>query len=356
MSQKSMTILATVNGQAKPILYIPSPLHPDAYTRAEELGFDTLLPTDPRSKKWYLHADAVCLRQGTLSGGKEALLQAKRLRIVARNGTGYETVDTETCQQMGQQSCLYDAKHLFLHLAESGIAVTSLPGFNAEAVAEHTLALTLAVSRRLCETSYKIRTGGSLRSIDYMAHSLNRKTVGLIGQGAIARETALKFIGAFNCKILVYSPSSPADRWTGSAAIPHRRCDSLEEMLPSCDVVSLHCPLLPETHKMVDERFLARMKPSAVLINCGRGALVDDAALYSALKAHAIFGAGLDVTAHEPANLHVYPDLLLLDNIVVTPHIGATTIEVTRDSTIRAVENCYEYLTGQLDKIENRVV
>lgn len=122
-----------------------------------------------------------------------------------------------------------------------------------------------------------MREGKVLRSVDFMGLSLKGKILGLVGMGNIARETAKKFIGAFGCQVLVYSPTSPSERWTSAdnanGAINHKRVNSLDELLQHSDVVSLHAPLLPETRNMISTPQLQTMKKSAILCNLARGPL-----------------------------------------------------------------------------------
>lgn len=164
------------------------------------------------------------------------------------------------------------ATHQTLH-----VSYMLLLGFNAEAVAEHCLAIILSLNRRLSETMRHMRAGKVLRSVDYMGLSLSHKTVGLVGMGNIARELARKLTGAFNCHIVVYSPTSPGDRWSDKdqvhGRVPHTRLRTLEELLKVSDVVSLHAPLTPETRHLISTRELAIMKDSAILINLARGPL-----------------------------------------------------------------------------------
>ena len=161
-----------------------------------------------------------------------------------------------------------------------------------QCAAELVLGLTLSISRRITEQASLIKSGKVIISTDYVAVGLNKKTIGLVGMGDTAREVALKFRGAFGCRILVYSPTSPvtrceplrydtsihkADHGAGmeqdSVTIPHERVASLHEMLPQCDVVSLHAPVVPETVNMMSAKEFALMKPTAVFINTGRGQL-----------------------------------------------------------------------------------
>lgn len=179
-------------------------------------------------------------------------------------------------------------------------------GQNAIAVAEIALGLAISVSRRITEFDRRLRRGESLPSIDWMAQGLQGKTIGVVGMGHTSRETCRKFYvssivnfqrrtektdertevlnrliskGAFDAKIIVYSPTSSPLNWTdedpsGLRSIPHTRVDSLEEMLAVADVVSLHCPLLPETHNMISTKEFKLMKKEAILINTSRGDVV----------------------------------------------------------------------------------
>lgn len=159
-----------------------------------------------------------------------------------------------------------------------------------------TLQLAIAVSRRTVELDRRLRAGETVPSAYNLGLSLLRKTVGLVGMGDIAREVAKKFHYGSSCKILVYSPTSPSTRWTDADAngvvIPHERVSSFDELLERSDVVSLHCPVVPETRNMMGKKEFERMKQTGIFLNLGRGELVDEQALYEALKAKRIFGAG----------------------------------------------------------------
>jgi phosphoglycerate dehydrogenase-like enzyme len=167
-----------------------------------------------------------------------------------------------------------------------------------------TLSLALSVARRTVEFDRRLRAGETIPSAYNLGLSLFNKTIGLVGMGDIAREVALKFSLAFSCKIIIYSPTSPAARWTTSSTvpsepvIPHTRVATLDELLEQSDVVSLHCPELPETRNMMGQAQFAKMKQSAIFLNLGRGGLVDEDALYEACKNRRIFGAGMLYVLH----------------------------------------------------------
>lgn len=257
---------------------------------------------------------------------------ARRLKIIARNGTGYDAIDTAACR-------------------DTGVVVTNMPGGNAGSVAELTLALALAVLRRITEIWPRIRAGECIPSIRALSPGLSGKTVGLVGMGNIAYLAARLFL-AFGCRILVYSPSSPAERWTEQdptfEPIPFSRTSTLDELLAQSDVVSLHCPLTPSTKNMIGAPQLARMKDGAVLINTSRGGMVDEDALANALEAEGgVWGAGLDVMATEPAYGENLGRLRNAPNVVILPHLGGSTDETTQRGCDAAISIAVDYLSGK---------
>ncbi|KAK4703394.1 hypothetical protein P7C70_g2817, partial [Phenoliferia sp. Uapishka_3] len=287
----------------RPVAWMPSRLHPDSIKLAHS-HFDVITPADPRAPIWPDLADVVILRTGRVT--VEELRRCKRLKVITRNGVGVDSIPLDVCRELG-------------------IRVTNQPGSNAKSVAELVLGMALAVSRRIVELDRRMRRGEHLPNIDWMAASLDGRTIGLVGMGAIAREVAKKFVGALEAPVLVYSPTSSPNKWTSSCEsglppIPHIRVDSLEAILQQADVVSLHCPLLESNKNMISTGAFATMKPTAILLNSARGGLVDEVALVKALRDNVIAGAGLDVLCHEPASREIYSDLYDLENVVVLPH------------------------------------
>jgi D-3-phosphoglycerate dehydrogenase len=192
-------------------------------------------------------------------------------------------------------------------------------------VAELALTLMLVCLRRVKELDARIRAGEIVPSIRALGTGLHRRTVGLIGMGATAYELA-KLLVPFECRILVWSPTSPPERWSGvdprfPAPIDHHRTVELREMLEQVDVVSLHCPITPVTRGLIGEAELRAMKPTAILINTARGGIVDENALALALKENRLGGAGLDVFAVEPAHGVTMGELGKMDNVVCLPHM-----------------------------------
>lgn len=220
--------------------------------------------------------------------------------------------------------------------AVHGVTVTNTPGVNAHAVAEHALALMLAVARRIPLLDREMRGGVWPREL---LTQLLGKTLGIFGLGAIGSRVA-SLGRAIGVEVLGWSSRGDADRIRALGA----RAVSKEELLRIADVVSLHLRLTSETTDFLGRAELARMKPTAILVNTGRGALVDRDALVEALRERRILGAGLDVFAEEP----IQPDdpLLALPNVVLSPHIAGQTPEVIREGLLRAVENVENYLKG----------
>ncbi len=221
------------------------------------------------------------------------------LRVVANVAVGFDNVDLEAA-------------------ATRGVAVANTPGVLVDATADLTLGLLLAAARRVAEGDRLVRRGEGWRwSMEFMLGSdLRGATLGIVGLGQIGRAVARR-ARAFGMEV-VYSGRRPAPAAV-EAELGARRLE-LDQLLSSADVVSLHAPLTPETRGLIGAAELARMKPTAILVNTARGAQVDEAALAAALRDGVIGAAGLDVYAEEP---RVDPDLLELDNVVLTPHIGS---------------------------------
>ena len=234
--------------------------------------------------------------------------------------------------------------------AARGIVVANTPDVVTEETADMTFALLLGLCRRLVHGDTLIRTGSwEGLSIDD-PNSGSRvwgKTLGIIGLGRIGAAVARR-ARAFRMPVVYHSrtPKPEAERECGA-----RYCATLDELLEISDVVSLHCPLTEQTRNLMDANALSKMKPSAVLINTARGAIVDEAALSDALIQGKIAGAGLDVFVSEPV---VGEHLTSLDNVLLSPHVGTATTETRDEMGLRVIENIKTFLsTGQpRDKVE----
>jgi glyoxylate reductase len=227
-----------------------------------------------------------------------------------------------------------------------GIMVTHTPDVLTEATANLTWALILAVTRRIVEGDRLIRRGEWTGfGFDFLlGHDLAGKRLGIIGMGRIGQAVARRAI-AFGMDV-VYLPSPRKNRRRSVSRFAGLRARplSLDDLLATSDIVSIHAPLTADTRHLIDHKALARMKSSAYLINVARGPLVDEAALARALRTGVIAGAGLDVFEREP---QVHEELLGLENAVLVPHIGSATVETRTAMAQLAVDNCLAILHGK---------
>jgi D-3-phosphoglycerate dehydrogenase len=291
--------------------------------RAEVVRWD-----DPKVGNWHEDADGLMIRLSRITAAD--LARAKRLKAVVKQGVGVDNIDLAAAR-------------------DQGVVVCNTPGVNADAVAELTLGLALAVARRVAECDRRVRIDGTIDRAKFLGLELGGKTVGVIGMGNIGTRTARLFRNAFGARILAYDPYVPAGHWPD---IPHERLASLDEMWPQVDVVTPHVPLTAETRHIIGRAGFARMKPTAIVVNAARGGVVDEQALYDALKAGKIFGAGLDVfEAEPPTNLD---PLIDLPNVVATPHAGGGTLETQAKSSIAVGETLLAVLDGSIPA-KNRV-
>jgi glyoxylate reductase len=249
----------------------------------------------------------------------QRVIEAGRgLKIIANVAVGYNNIDVG-------------------HARSRGIVVTNTPDVLTEAVAEFTWALILAITRRLSEGERQVRAGRWKGwAFDYLLGTgLRGKQIGIVGFGRIGQAVAAK-APSFGMHVAC------ASRRPVSAEGVEPM--SLDRLLHTSDVVSLHVPLTAETRHLIDQRALARMKRSAYLINTARGPIVDEAALAWALQQRLIAGAALDVYESEPA---IHPDLLPLDNVILAPHLGSATSETRTAMADLAIQNVVAVLSGR---------
>ena len=242
---------------------------------------------------------------------------AQTLKVVSNIAVGYDNIDVPAAKARG-------------------IVVTNTPDVLNEAVAELTWGLIFAITRRLVEGDRLVRRGAWKGwALDFMLGSeLNGKQLGIIGRGRIGQAVAAK-APAFGMHVKF------AARATGPRAADEL---SLDELLVSSDVISIHAPMKPANRHLIDRKAFARMKRTAFLINTARGPLVDEAGLAWALKEHLIAGAALDVYEREP---EVTEALLALENVVLVPHLGSATRETRTAMIDLAVRNAVAVLEGQ---------
>src|SRR5207247_3659647 len=244
---------------------------------------------------------------------------APKLKIIANVAVGYNNIDVA-------------------HARSRGIVVTNTPDVLTESVADFTWAMILAITRRLSEGERVLRRGAWKGwALDFrLGTELRGKQLGLVGFGRIGRAVAAR-APAFGMRVV----------WSGRAdsrPVDGTEMLSLDRLLNTSDVISLHVPLTDETHHLIDKRALTRMKRSAHLVNTSRGPVVDEAALAWALQQHLLAGAALDVYENEPA---VHPDLLQLENALLVPHLGSATTETRTSMADLAVENVTAVIAGR---------
>jgi glyoxylate reductase len=253
----------------------------------------------------------------------DAIRGAKKLRMIATMGTGYDNIDIAAAK-------------------ERGIQVTFAPGILDETTADGVFALLLAAARRLGEAERFLRAGKYRGWTPFMftGQDVHHATLGIVGMGRIGRAVSRRATG-FGMTILYHDArrNQLAERELGATYVP-----SLDDLLARSDFVSLHVPLLPETRHLMNADRLRKMKRTAILINTSRGPVVDEKALAEALKEGVIAGAGLDVYEREPA---VEPALMSIENVVLLPHIASASERTRTRMAVRAAENVLAFLDGR---------
>ena len=279
-------------------------------------------------ERWELEAsrvDAVISRKGKITREQMQKI-AGRLKIIARTGVGVDPsrVDLDSAK-------------------EFKVWVTNQPGSNSLSVAELVFGQMIALVRHTFEANQAVKGNRWGEYLKFIGIELAEKTLGIIGMGNIGTRVALR-ARAFEMDIFVSDPYIPESHVTALGG----KWVGLDELLRESDVVTIHCPLTLETRGMIDERRLALMKTSAYLINAARGGIVNEDALCRALKQRKIAGAALDVVEDEPPGKN-HP-LFQLDNVVLTPHIGALTFEASKRGEWGAAEEVIRVLEGKKPK------
>lgn len=249
-----------------------------------------------------------------------------KLKIICKHGVGLDNIHVGKAKELG-------------------IAVCNAPGTNSNAVADLALGLMLSVCRKISHSAALVREGVWK---SHIGEDVCGKTLGLLGFGAIAKGVARRARG-FGMKILAYDPfvTELPEEFVGWVEL----CD-MDKVITSCDILSVHIPLTPETRNTISSKELAKMKQGAYVINTARGGIVDEMALYEALKSGHLNGAAMDVVESEPMTPE-HP-LLSLDNVVVTPHIAMYSKEAINAVSLICAENVVACLTG--GQMINRVV
>lgn len=266
-------------------------------------------------------ADGILLDMAPM--GAKAIESLKSCKIINRYGVGFENVDLDAA-------------------TAKGIQVTNVPDYCMEDVSDHAMTLMLSCMRHVAMRDRMIRNGGwNIRATSFR---LKGKTLGVIGAGRIARALIRKVSGFEFKEILAYDPYVSAD---DLAKIGVRKVE-LEELLNTSDFVSLHMHVTKETQGIINEKTLAMMKPTAILINVSRGTLVDDPSLLAALKSNKILAAGLDTHCCEP--LTAASEYCKLDNVVLTDHTAYSTVEGVEELKVKSAQNIIDALMGAKPK------
>lgn len=246
------------------------------------------------------------------------------LKVVANYAVGYDNIDLKAAK-------------------DRNILVTNTPGVLTEAVAEHAFALLMAIVRRIPEAERFARAGNyhAWGPQMLLGADLAKRSLGIVGLGRIGSEVARHAFNGFDMKIL-YTDLKPNPEF--EKAFNATFVGTIDNLLPQCDFVSIHVPLMDGTRHLINEERLHKMKPTAYLINTSRGPIVDEVAIARALKEGWIRGAALDVFEFEPA---INDDLKKLDNVVITPHIASATMETRDKMSELAAKNIIEALEGR---------
>lgn len=255
---------------------------------------------------------------------KEIIDQGRNLKIISNYGAGFDNVD-------------------IAYATEKGIMVTNIPETVTQATAELALGLMISLMRRITETDRLVRKDSYEHwgtTISFLGTSLEGKILGIVGMGRIGMATA-RLAQAFGMQV-IYQKRKPYPPEVEKTL--NIRYAPLEELLKEADVVSLHCPLTPETRHLLGEKEFKLMKPTAVVVNTARGPVIHEKALIEALEKGEIKGAALDVFEFEPK---VSAELLKMDNVVLTPHIGSSTLETRTIMAQACVKHIQDFFAGK---------
>lgn len=250
---------------------------------------------------------------------REVIEAAGKLKVIARAGVGVDNIDVNAA-------------------TERGIMVVNAPESASITVAEHTIGVIISLARKIALADRSVKEGKWEKS-RFMGLELFGKTLGIVGIGRIGKQVAARLRG-FEMKMLAYDPYiSEEDALELGVTLV-----DIDTLLKESDIITIHVPLTPETRHFIAARELELMKEDAFIINCARGGIVDEQALYAALKAGDIGGAGLDVYEEEPPRDN---PLLGLDNVVLTPHIGASTVEAQQNASIIVAQEIKKVFNGE---------
>ncbi len=271
--------------------------------------------------------EVIITRSGT-TVDKEVLDAGKKLKMVARAGVGIDNVDVD-------------------YASSKGVIVVNAPFGNTNSAAEHAMALLLAFCRNITKANASLKNGEWKRA-PFTGVELKGKTAGVIGLGKVGGRVATR-LKAFECEVLACDPYIAAKRAhdLGVKLVSH------DEIYKNCDIITLHTPLNDETRNMIGERELSMMKHGVILINAARGGIINEGALLNVLKSGKVSGAAMDVWSEEPPKSEILKELISQERLVVTPHLGANTVEAQVNVAVDVSKEILNYLDEQ--PLENAV-
>lgn len=306
----------------KGTVLIPQNVSPQGIAYLQERGYEIVSGSGVAAeslKQDVVHCDAILVRTAAIT--REVMEAGSKLKVIAKHGVGVDNIDLDAA-------------------AALGICVTHAPQSNLNTVAEHTLALLVAWSKRLLIADRECRRGGYEIRNRLGSADLEGKVLGIVGAGRIGWLVARK-ASALGMKIMLFDPYLS----NISQQFAYERCGTLDHLLAAADFVSLHLPLTPATRRMIGSEQFQRMKPSACFINVSRGEIVDEEALVAALQSGVIAGAALDVFDKEPPDAD--NPLFGMDQVIVTPHAAALTREAAERMALHAAMGIDEVLSGR---------
>jgi len=286
---------------AKPFILISDGFDKELFTEFRNSNDFEVYPeskVSPEKLKELLPKISGLIVRSATTVNKDLVDQAPNLKYVIRAGEGVDNIDVKYCES-------------------KGIKVSNTPGANSNSAAEHAIALMMTVLRKTAVAHESMKRGEWEKS-KFSGNELAGKTVGFVGIGRIGQIVA-KRISGFEPKVLFFDPMIE------KLDLAYAKKATLDEVFSQSDIITIHSPLLPTTKNMIGKELLCKMKKSAILINAARGGIVNESDLYDCLKNHTLRGAGLDVFENEP--LKKDHQLSTLDNVVLTPHLGASTEE-----------------------------
>ena len=314
-----------MNGVKKVLL--PQPIEPEAVETLEQAGVEIVNAADPSPETvapLVKDVHGIVLRTG-IKVTRELLEKATELQVVSRTGGGLDNVDIEAA-------------------TDHQVIVTSNLGINTSSVVEHALALMLALSKQLPTMDSAVRRNDFKIRYKNLPRDLRGKILGLLGFGRIGSALAQSCRQLFDMQVISHDPFIPeAKRNEYKGTVDFVESETLFSV---CDVLSIHTPLTDDTYHAVGEKQLGLMRPEAILINTSRGPVVDQKALYEALRNRTIAGAGLDVFEKEP--IPEDDPLVTLDNIIITPHTAALTWECVVRMAVAASECVLDVFNGRV--------